>query len=119
VPGGSAIFEVSPTTAANTAANPFFTNVTDGTNALGTFANYGTAPGAVKALGVNAYITNAPAVTGSDLNDSNNSSTATLGANAVFTGTGTQTTGYAQLTVAVDTDQISASSATTGMVIQW
>jgi hypothetical protein len=31
VPGASAIFEVSPTTAANTNANPFFTSVTDGT----------------------------------------------------------------------------------------
>lgn len=31
VPGGSAIFEVSPTTAANTNANPFFTSLTDGT----------------------------------------------------------------------------------------
>lgn len=31
VPGGSAIFEVSPTTAANTNANPFFNSITDGT----------------------------------------------------------------------------------------
>jgi hypothetical protein len=31
VPGGSAIFEVSPTTAANTNANPFFNSLTDGT----------------------------------------------------------------------------------------
>jgi hypothetical protein len=37
--------------------------ITDGTNALGAFANYGTSPGAVKALGVNAFITNTPAVT--------------------------------------------------------
>lgn len=31
VPSGTAIFEVSPTTAANTNANPFFNSITDGT----------------------------------------------------------------------------------------
>src|SRR5271157_131821 len=55
-----------------------------------------------------------------DLIDTNNSSTSTLGANSVFTGTGTVTTGYAQLAVAVDTDQVSASNAgSTGLVVQW
>jgi len=36
VPGGSAIFEVSPTTAANTVSNQFFTQITDGTHGVTT-----------------------------------------------------------------------------------
>lgn len=42
---------------------PLITEVSDGTNLLGTFANYGTSPGAVKVLGVNAFITNSPTIT--------------------------------------------------------
>jgi hypothetical protein len=45
------------------ATNPFYAWLTDGTNAAGAFANYGTSPGAVKVPGMNAYVTNIPAVT--------------------------------------------------------
>lgn len=48
--------------------------------------------------------------------DSNNSSTATLTANSVFTGTSTDATNYANLTVYLTTDQ---SSATNGLSIQF
>jgi hypothetical protein len=60
-PATSAIFEVSPTTAANTATNPFFERLTDGTNPMGLMTTYGSAPSGY-ALPVNAYITNTPAV---------------------------------------------------------
>jgi hypothetical protein len=53
---GSGVFEVGPTTAANTATNPFFHEVTDGTNVMGAMANFGTSPGAVKAQNVNASL---------------------------------------------------------------
>jgi hypothetical protein len=53
---GSGVFEVGPTTAANTATNPFFHEVTDGTNVMGAMANFGTSPGAVKAQHVNASL---------------------------------------------------------------
>lgn len=53
---GSGVFEVGPTTGANTATNPFFNEVTDGTNAMGAMANFGTAPGAVKSLNTNTNI---------------------------------------------------------------
>ncbi len=56
VPGGSAIFEVSPTTAANTSANPFFNEITDGTNVMGAMTNFGTTPTAVKALSANVSL---------------------------------------------------------------
>lgn len=51
---GSGIFEVAPTGSANTAANPFFFEPSDGTNGMGAMANFGTAPGAVKALNSNS-----------------------------------------------------------------
>ena len=57
--------------------------------------------------------------TANDLLDANNSSTTPLGANGVFTGTGTATIGYACVTIAIDTDQVSAGTATTGIVVQW
>lgn len=53
------------------ATNPLFTEITDGTNALGAFAHFGTSPGAVYAAGVNASImagTTALSATGSSLN---------------------------------------------------
>lgn len=53
---GTGIFQVSPTTAANTATNPFFDRPTDGTNPMGLMSNFGTAPGAVSSLNVNANI---------------------------------------------------------------
>ena len=53
---GSGVFEVSPTTAANTKTNPFFTNIADGTNSMGAMANFGTSPTAVTSLNVNASI---------------------------------------------------------------
>jgi len=53
---GSGVFEVSPTTSANTAANPFFNSVSDGTNVMGAMANFGTSPSTVKSLNVNASI---------------------------------------------------------------
>lgn len=54
---GSGVFEVGPTTSANTATNPFFFNLTDGTNNLTNSAitTWGSAPTG-KVLGVNAYI---------------------------------------------------------------
>lgn len=58
-----------------------------------------------------------------DLIDTNNSyfapPSAVLGAGGAFTGTGTLTTGYSQLIVAVDTDQPSAATSTTGLFVQW
>ncbi len=51
---GSGIFEVAPTGSANTAANPFFFEPSDGTSGMGAMANFGTAPGAVKALNSNS-----------------------------------------------------------------
>lgn len=56
VQGSTNIFKVSPTTAANSASNPFFDQPSDGTSGMGTMANFGTAPGAVKALNANADI---------------------------------------------------------------
>lgn len=53
---GSGVFEVGPTASANTAANPFFFEPTDGTNGMGAMANFGTSPGAVKSLNINASI---------------------------------------------------------------
>jgi hypothetical protein len=55
----------------------------------------------------------------SEIIDPNNSSTALLGANGVFTGTFTVATGFASLAVEVDTDQLSANTSTTGLVVQW
>lgn len=54
---GSGVFEVGPTGAANTASNPFFFNLTDGTNNLTNSAitTWGTAPSG-KVLGVNANL---------------------------------------------------------------
>jgi hypothetical protein len=43
-------------TAAISTTNPLFTEISDGTNAMGTMANWGTNPGAVKALNVNASV---------------------------------------------------------------
>jgi len=63
-----------------------------------------------------ATLQNAP---NADLIDAGNSSTATLGSGAAFTGAFHSTQGYAALAVAVDTDQISAATATTGLVVQW
>jgi hypothetical protein len=51
--------------------------------------------------------------------DPANSSTATLGSNGVFTGTFTACPGYASLAVEVDTDQISANTSSSGLVVQW
>jgi hypothetical protein len=67
-----------------------------------------------------AYVPGDPLITGNDLIDTGNSSTAPLGANAAFTGTSHATTGYAQLVVSVDSDRPSASAAdSTGIVVQW
>jgi hypothetical protein len=54
---GSGVFEVGPTGSANTAANPFYFNLTDGTNNLTNSAitTWGSAPTG-KVLGVNADI---------------------------------------------------------------
>jgi hypothetical protein len=54
---GSGVFEVGPTTSANTTANPFFHNLSDGTNALtaNAITAWGTTPTG-KVLGVNADI---------------------------------------------------------------
>jgi hypothetical protein len=54
---GSGVFEVGPTTAANTATNPFYHNLSDGTNTLtaNAITTWGSAPTG-KVLGVNADI---------------------------------------------------------------
>jgi hypothetical protein len=57
VPATSAIFEVSPTTAANTKTNPFFFSETDGANVeTASFAAWGTKPTGTYVNGVNAEI---------------------------------------------------------------
>jgi hypothetical protein len=43
-------------TAAISAANPLFTEISDGTNAMGAMANFGTGPGAVKAVNANVSL---------------------------------------------------------------
>jgi hypothetical protein len=52
---GSGVFEVGPTTSANTASNTFFTNISDGTHALSAAVSaWGTAPTGTEVLGINA-----------------------------------------------------------------
>ena len=55
--------------ATQSATNPLFTSITDGTSALGTMVAYGSTPTAVKALSTNTYITNTPTVTVSTSGD--------------------------------------------------
>ena len=50
------VTEVSPTSAANTRVNPFFNEITDGTNVMGTMVAFGSNPGTALALNVNAAI---------------------------------------------------------------
>ena len=47
---------VSATSAANSATNTLFTNIADGTSAMGAMANFGTMPSAVKAINTNSSI---------------------------------------------------------------
>jgi hypothetical protein len=47
---------VPNTNGANSATTPWFAEPSDGTNAMGTMANFGTSPGAVKGLNVNASL---------------------------------------------------------------
>jgi hypothetical protein len=55
--GSGAIFEVAPTTSANTKTNPFFSNLTDGTNQLtADLAAWGTTPTGTYVLGVNSEL---------------------------------------------------------------
>jgi hypothetical protein len=56
VSGVSGVVEVGPTGSANTKTNPFFNEITDGTNAMGVMANFGTTPGAVTAVNTNASL---------------------------------------------------------------
>ena len=58
-------------------------------------------------------------VNAGDVIDTTNSSTSTLAGGAVFTGAAKATAGFSQLVVAVDTDQPSASTSTTGIFVQW
>ena len=54
-PAGSTIWEVSPTTAANTGSNPFFNSITDGTTSLSAaISALGTAPTGTDVMAVNA-----------------------------------------------------------------
>jgi hypothetical protein len=54
---GSGVFEVGPTTSANTATNAFFHNITDGTHALSAaMSAWGTAPTGTYVMGVNANV---------------------------------------------------------------
>jgi len=61
---GSGVFEVGPTTAANTASNTFFSNLSDGTHALSAaISAWGTAPTGTYVMGVNADVLSLPALT--------------------------------------------------------
>lgn len=52
---GSGVFEVGPTASANTKTNPFFSNITDGTNDLtAALSAWGTAPTGTEVMGINA-----------------------------------------------------------------
>jgi len=65
-------------------------------------------------------VSNFPAtqpVSGNDYTDPNNSTTTPLGANSVFTGAATSTTGYSQLMLSIDSDQ--QSTGTSGILVQW
>jgi hypothetical protein len=54
---GSGIFEVAPTGSANTASNPFYNNLTDGTHSLSAaMSAWGTAPTGTEVMGVNVDI---------------------------------------------------------------
>jgi hypothetical protein len=54
---GSGVFEVGPTGSANTKTNPFFSNITDGTNDLtAALSAWGTAPTGTEVMGVNANV---------------------------------------------------------------
>lgn len=136
--------EISPTTSANLVTNPFFTQIsngtnnatfnsanytshygldsnilgldgavfsatnalfgqlTDGTNAMGAMANYGTAPGAVKALNVNAAITNSPVF---------GAGTAVIGKTAPVTACGA--TNYTAAWQALTTSPVAITTTTT------
>lgn len=50
------IVQVAPTAAANTRLNPFFNEITDGTNVMGTMVAFGSNPGTALALNVNAAV---------------------------------------------------------------
>lgn len=71
-------------TAAIAVANPLFTEISDGTSAMGTMANFGTSPGAVKALNVNSSIfsgTTALTNTGGALNVNVSNASVTVAGN--------------------------------------
>jgi hypothetical protein len=56
---------VSATAAANTATNPIFLRITDGTTAItAAVSAYGTAPTGTEVMGVNAFVTNTVTVSG-------------------------------------------------------
>jgi hypothetical protein len=58
---GSGVFEVGPTTAANTATNTFFFNISDGTHALSAAVSaWGTPPTGTEVMGVNANVLSLP-----------------------------------------------------------
>lgn len=75
--------------------------------------------GVLTVQGVSGGQTLPVTATSNDVIDTNNSSTAPLLANAAFTGTATSTLGFAGVAVAVDTDQVSADTSTTGLAVQW
>ena len=52
---------------------------------LGAPSNYGTSPGAVEVVGVNAFITNSPAVTGSGVFEVGPTTSANTATNTFFT----------------------------------
>ena len=53
---GSGVFEVGPTSSANTATNPFYFTPTDGTHAMGTMTAFGSTPSTAYALNANASL---------------------------------------------------------------
>ena len=56
-PASGTIYQVAPTSAANTKTNPFFTNITDGTNDLtAALSAWGTAPTGTEVMGVNSNL---------------------------------------------------------------
>jgi hypothetical protein len=82
---------------------------------LGAMANYGTSPGAVKVPGVNAFITNSPAVTGSGIFEVSPTTAANTLANEFFAGLsdGTNLIGVSAHPLFSNTSQIGGSAIST------
>lgn len=112
---GTTIQPVSGTVTANAGTGNFGVNLTQlNSVALGSPSNYGTSPGAVSAQGVNAFITNVPAVSQSG------SWTVTLGAGAATIGAVNQGTSpwVVSLTSTTITGTVAVTQSTNPWTIQ-